>query len=128
MLRIGDTFSGFAVNDLRAAKQFYSEVLGFPVQENEMGILELQIKQDHKIIIYPKDDHQPAVFTILNIPVSNIDEAVDFLTQKGVQFEQYEEGALKTDKKGILRGGEKEPVIAWFRDPAGNILSIIQEN
>lgn len=127
MLRIGDTFSGFAVNDLRAAKQFYSEVLGFPVQENEMGILELKIKQDHKIIIYPKDDHQPAVFTILNIPVSDIDEAVDFLAQKGVQFEQYE-GALKTDKKGILRGGEKEPVIAWFRDPAGNILSIIQEN
>jgi hypothetical protein len=90
-----------------------------------MGLIELKIKDGNKVIIYPKPDHTPATFTVLNFPVDNIDEAVDMLTEKGVRFEQYE-GKIKTDAKGICRS-PIGPDIAWFKDPAGNILSVLKE-
>ena len=118
-------FSGFSVNDMQKAKDFYSEVLGLKTVDTPMGVLQLDIAGGNKIIIYPKPNHTPATFTVLNFPVDDIEKAVDTLIQKGVTFEQYE-GQIKTDEKGICRssGG---PNIAWFKDPAGNILSVLEE-
>ncbi|MDT0677273.1 VOC family protein [Autumnicola musiva] len=118
-------FSGFSVDDLVKASNFYVNILGLEIEENAMGILELKIKGSNSIILYPKPDHDPATFTVLNIPVDNIDKAVDELTQNGVRFEQYD-GELKTDDKGIFRDTKNQMGIAWFRDPAGNILSILE--
>jgi len=119
-------FSSFSVNDIQKAKTFYQEVLGLNVSEKqEMMILTLHIEGDTDIIIYPKPDHTPATFTILNFPVENIDKAVDELTAKGIKFLHYD-GELKTDEKGIFRKGG--PLIAWFEDPAGNILSVLQQS
>ncbi|MBO9155310.1 VOC family protein [Chitinophaga sp. GCM10012297] len=126
MFKDTKAFSSFSVNDLEKAKQFYGQTLGLNVQDGEMGTLNLSIKGGANILIYPKPNHTPASFTILNFPVKDVDEAVDALMQKGVQFEHYNEGDLKTDKKGIMRGNG--PVIAWFKDPAGNILSVLQED
>lgn len=124
------TFSGFfcsyAVNNLREAKEFYSKMRGLKVSENKMGILEINSKKGQYFIIYPKKDHQPAGFTVMNFPVENIEEAVSWLNDIGVQFEQYQ-GELKTDENGIHRSKGEEPNIAWFKDPAGNILSVIEE-
>ncbi|MGN7724026.1 VOC family protein [Chitinophaga sp. 22620] len=117
-------FSSFSVNDLKKAKEFYGQMLGLNLEEGEMDTLTLKIAGGASILIYPKPDHTPASFTILNFPVKDIEQSVDQLAQKGVRFEQYE-GELKTDKKGIFRGGG--PLIAWFTDPAGNILSVLQE-
>jgi predicted enzyme related to lactoylglutathione lyase len=117
-------FSSFSVNDLQKAKEFYGQTLGLNVEEGEMDTLTLKITGGANILIYPKPGHTPASFTILNFPVKDIEQAVDQLAQKGVRFEQYE-GELKTDEKGIFRGGG--PLIAWFTDPAGNILSVLQE-
>lgn len=125
MFRHTKAFSGFSVNDLQKAKTFYSEVLGLEVTDNPMGLIELHMEGSNNIIIYPKPNHTPATFTILNFPVNNIDLTVDELTQKGVLFEQYE-GEIKTDEKGICRS-EKGPYVAWFKDPAGNILSVIEQ-
>ncbi len=115
-------FSGFAVNDTAAAKRFYSETLGMNVSE-EYGMLQLHIGEDASVLVYPKPDHTPATFTILNFPVDDIDAAVDELTRRGVTFERYD--GMTQDDKGIARGGG--PNIAWFKDPAGNILSVLQE-
>lgn len=125
MLRNAKAFSGFSVNDLEKAKEFYGNVLGLEVADNPMGLIELKINGSNNIIIYPKPNHVPATFTILNFPVENIDEAVDQLAKKGVVFEQYE-APIQTDEKGICRssGG---PQIAWFKDPSGNILSVLEE-
>jgi catechol 2,3-dioxygenase-like lactoylglutathione lyase family enzyme len=117
-------FSGFSVDDLQKAASFYKDVLGLQVVENKMGLLELHLAGGTTILIYPKDNHTPATFTILNFPVINIDTTVDDLQRKGVVFEQYDEPDLKTDEKGICRGMVD---VAWFKDPAGNILSIVQE-
>ncbi|HEY0271723.1 MAG TPA: VOC family protein [Chitinophaga sp.] len=119
-------FSGFAVKDLAAAKTFYTETLGLPVTEHtDMPVLTLRINHGNTpVFIYPKPNHQPATYTILNFPVPDIDATVDALTAKGIRFLQYE-GAIKTDGKGIVRGGK--PEIAWFTDPSGNILSVIQQ-
>lgn len=119
-------FSGFSVNDTAKAKQFYSEVLGLEVTEpaEMQGILELKLSADHKIIIYPKPNHEPATFTILNFPVDDIEAAVAELTALGVKFIIYNDPQFKTDEKGIFRDGG--PLIAWFTDPAGNILSILE--
>lgn len=116
-------FSGFSVDDLAKAKEFYGTVLGLAVTEEEMGFLSLHIAGGTTVMIYPKPNHQPATFTILNFPVEDVEKAVDELTVKGVQFEHYE-GEIQTDKKGISRG--QGPTIAWFRDPAGNILSVLE--
>ena len=126
MLKHSKAFSGFSANDIPKAKAFYAEVLGLEVKDNPMGVIELNIEGGNKIIIYPKPNHVPATFTVLNFPVTNIDDAVDELIKKGIVFEQYE-APLKTDEKGICRGDGKAPVIAWFKDPAGNILSLIED-
>jgi catechol 2,3-dioxygenase-like lactoylglutathione lyase family enzyme len=114
-------FSGFAVDDLSKAREFYGETLGLRTSE-ENGLLTLHIAGDRDTLVYPKPDHTPADYTILNFPVDDIDEAVDALAARGVQFERYE--GFGQDEKGIAR--EAGPPIAWFRDPAGNILSVLQ--
>lgn len=127
MLKNSKAFSGFSTNDIPKAKEFYSKVLGLEVTEEMEGILlSLHIAGGNHVIIYPKENHTPATFTILNFPVDNIEKAVDELTSRGVCMEIYNEGEIKTDTKGIMRG--EGPNIAWFKDPAGNILSVIEEN
>ena len=118
----GDTkaFSGFAVDDLEKAREFYGQTLGLKVTE-ENDLLTLHIAGDRPTLIYPKEDLAPANYTILNFPVDDIDEAVDQLTARGVTFERYE--GFGQDEKGIFRG--EGPDIAWFKDPAGNILSVL---
>ncbi len=119
-------FSSFAVRDLAAAKKFYSEVLELTIEDAFMS-LRLKLTGAGEVNIYPKPDHVPAVFTILNFSVENIDEAVDTLVQKGISFERYE--GFSQDEKGIMRGlsQNRGPDIAWFTDPSGNILSVLQE-
>jgi catechol 2,3-dioxygenase-like lactoylglutathione lyase family enzyme len=114
-------FSGFSVDDIQKAKQFYGETLGLRVTE-ENGMLTLHIAGDRNTLVYPKEDHTPATFTILNFPVDDVDKTVEELTARGVRFERYE--GFDQDEKGVFRGGG--PLIAWFKDPAGNILSVIQ--
>ena len=126
MLKNSKAFSGFSVNDISKAKKFYSEILGLEVKEASMGLIELNLEGGNHIIIYPKPNHVPATFTILNFPVKNIEDSVDDLIKKGITFEQYD-GPIKTDEKGICRSGGNGPDIAWFKDPAGNILSLIEE-
>ncbi|MGZ4609729.1 MAG: VOC family protein [Actinomycetes bacterium] len=116
-------FSGFSVDDVPKAAQFYGDTLGLKVSE-ENGLLTLHIAGDRRTIVYPKPDHTPATFTILNFPVDDIEAAVNQLTERGVRFEHYQGTGVETDAKGIFRGGG--PLIAWFKDPAGNILSVIQ--
>ena len=115
-------FSGFSVDDIPRARQFYAETLGLKVTEAN-GLLTLHIAGDRPTIVYPKPDHTPAAFTILNFPVDDIDAAVDALAAHGVEIERYD--GMEQDEKGIMRAGG--PFIAWFRDPAGNILSVLQE-
>ena len=117
-------FSGFSVDDLGRAKEFYGETLGLRVSE-ENGLLNLHIAGDRNTMVYPKPDHTPATYTILNFPVADIEKTVEDLAGLGVRFEHYEGTDIETDEKGIFRGGG--PLIAWFKDPAGNILSVIQE-
>ncbi len=124
MFKNTKAFSGFSVNDIQKAKEFYSRTLGLEVSEMH-GLLSLKIAGGTRILIYPKPNHTPATFTILNFPVDNVEKAVDELTKRGVRFEIYNEPGLKTDEKGIFRG--QGPKIAWFKDPAGNILSVLEE-
>lgn len=125
MLRHANAFSGYSVRDIEEAKRFYNEVLGLDVTENSMGILEINLTGLDRLILYPKNDHTPATFTVLNFSVDNIEAAVDELASAGIQFEQYT-APIQTDAKGICRN-EDGPYIAWFKDPSGNILSVIQE-
>lgn len=115
-------FSGFAVDDLEAAKKFYGETLGLKTSEHH-GLLTLHLAGGRDTLVYPKPDHAPATYTILNFAVDDIDAAVDELVSRGVQPERY--GGLGQDDKGINRAGG--PYIAWFKDPAGNILAVLQE-
>ncbi|SFD46445.1 hypothetical protein SAMN05518672_10253 [Chitinophaga sp. CF118] len=118
-------FSSFSTNDLQKTKAFYQEILGLNVSEdNDMMLLTLHLAGGTNVLIYPKDNHISATFTVLNFPVDNIDKAVDELTSRGVKFLQYE-GQIKTDEKGISRG---KPNVAWFTDIAGNILSVIDQS
>jgi catechol 2,3-dioxygenase-like lactoylglutathione lyase family enzyme len=123
MLGNSKAFTGFSVDDIAKARQFYGETLGLRVTE-ENGLLTLHLAGDRNTLVYPKDDHTPATFTILNFPVEDVDKAVDELAARGVRFERYE--GADQDEKGIHRGGG--PLIAWFKDPAGNILSVIQQD
>ena len=125
MLKNSKGFSSFAVNDIPKAKDFYQNLLGLTVKDNPMGLIELEISGSSNILVYPKPNHQPATFTVLNFPVDDIDAAVDTLIDKGITFEKYDEEYLKTDDKGISKGNGG-PSIAWFKDPAGNILSVIE--
>ena len=127
MFKNTKAFSGFSVNDLQKAKKFYGEVLGLDVADGPMGVLKLNIAGGTVLLVYPKPNHNPADFTILNFPVENIESAVDELTKRGVRFEQYDNPDLKTDEKGIHRG-DVGPKIAWFKDPAGNILSVPEDS
>ncbi|MBY3987497.1 VOC family protein [Rhodococcus fascians] len=115
-------FSGFAVDDLPAARTFYADTLGLEVTENEMGMLELHLGAA-TVLIYPRPGHVPAQYTILNFPVTDIEATVDALIAKGVVFQQYPD--MGTDEKGVFRHGG--PLIAWFTDPAGNVLSVLQD-
>ena len=126
MFRDSHAFSGFSTNDIDAARRFYGETLGLNVGTGEMGTLDLNIGNGSHVFIYPKDNHEPATYTVLNFPVDDIDQAVDALTGKGVTFERYE--AFEQDAKGIARSDKPEdgPSIAWFKDPAGNILSVLE--
>jgi len=124
MFKDTKAFSGFSVNDLQKAKEFYSQTLGLDVSESN-GLLQLHIAGGTTILMYPKENHTPATFTILNFPVANVEQAVDELARRGVHVESYHDGDLVTDDKGIFRGGG--PKIAWFKDPAGNILSVLEQ-
>lgn len=124
MIMHNKIFSSFSTNDLSRTKNFYSELLGLNVSErSDMSILELSNDRGVYAVIYPKPNHEPATFTVLNLVVDDVEKTVDELIGKGITFEQYE-GEIKTDEKGILRG--MGPVIAWLKDPAGNILSIME--
>ena len=120
MLRDSKAFSGFAVKDLEQARAFYGDTLGVETSE-ENGLLTLHLGGDRPTLVYPKPDHQPGNYTILNFPVGDIDAAVDELSSRGVEFERYE--GFDQDEKGIARSGG--PPIAWFTDPSGNILSVL---
>ena len=126
LLKDSHAFSGFAVKDLAEAKAFYSETLGLKVTSGSMGVLKLHLAGGNNVLVYPKSNHVPATYTVLNFPVDSVDQAVETLSAQGVRFEHYDMPSLKTDAKGICRssGG---PVIAWFKDPAGNIFSVLEE-
>ena len=125
MLKDSKIFSSFSVNDLEKARQFYGKTLGLNISK-PMDQLQLDFPNG-RVFIYGKPNHEPASFTVLNFPVESVEETVDELTAKGVVFEKYDSEYLKTDEKGIMHGGgEKGPTIAWFKDPAGNILSVVE--
>lgn len=126
MFKAKAAFSGISVNDLEKAKKFYTQTLGLKVDNDKMG-LQLSLPGGGKLFIYPKDNHQPATFTVLNFVVADIDEAVTDLEKAGVTFERYE--GFNQDEKGIARGKpvDQGPDIAWFTDPAGNIISVLEE-
>lgn len=127
MLKAQAAFSGISVDDLAKAKQFYTEILGLETTGGGMGI-NLKLPGGGSLFIYAKDNHHPAGFTVLNFVVNDIDAAVDELSQSGVKFEHYDDESILQDNKGIARGiaANQGPDIAWFKDPAGNILSILQ--
>jgi catechol 2,3-dioxygenase-like lactoylglutathione lyase family enzyme len=124
IFREAKSFCSFSVNDLEKAKEFYGQRLGLDIKETPEG-LELHTGEN-TIFLYPKPNHTPASFTVLNFPVNNIDEAVDELNSLGVNFEHYNLPDIKTDDRGVARGPHG-PTIAWFKDPAGNILSVLEE-
>src|SRR6476646_9689639 len=123
-MKVLNTFSSFSVTDVPAAKKFYGETLGLDVKDGAMGFLEIDVPGGGDVTCYPKPDHQPATFTVLNLIVPNIDEAVDELNGKGVTMEQYDFGDTKTDARGVMR--DEGPPIAWFKDPSGNVISVIE--
>jgi catechol 2,3-dioxygenase-like lactoylglutathione lyase family enzyme len=128
MLRTSKAFSSFAVRDLEAARQFYGQTLGIDVSDvpGMRGLVRLNLAGGVRVLVYAKPDHAPATFTVLNFPVEDVERAVDALVERGVRFEIYRDGPVKTDAKGIASGAGG-PRIAWFRDPSGNILSIVEE-
>ena len=126
MFATDHAFSGFSVDDVEAARQFYGEVLGLEVELNEMGFLEISLSSGARILAYSKPNHEPASFTILNFPVDDVDAAVDELNARGVVTKIYTDPDFGTDAKGIARGGGQGPDIAWFTDPAGNVLSVLK--
>jgi catechol 2,3-dioxygenase-like lactoylglutathione lyase family enzyme len=124
MLKDSHAFSGFSVDDVSQAKDFYGGTLGINVRD-EMGGLRLQLGGGPSVFVYPKDNHEPATYTVLNFPVKKIEDAVDQLTRAGVTFERYE--GFEQDERGIAHGNGQGPDIAWFKDPAGNIVSVVSE-
>jgi catechol 2,3-dioxygenase-like lactoylglutathione lyase family enzyme len=122
MFEHSQAFSGFAVNDTTTAKQFYANTLGLNVSQLDNGFLQLHIDGSREILVYAKPDHTPAAYTILNFPTDDIERDVDALVEKGVRIERYP--GMQQDDRGINRGGG--PLIAWFTDPSGNVLSVIQ--
>lgn len=133
MLQKSKAFSSFSVDDAEKARKFYQEKLGVKTTTvkgmEDYGLFEIYIPGGNNVLVYPKENHQPATFTVLNFPVDNIDKTVDKLREKGVEFEHYDDEMIKTDKKGIARSDspEKGPSVAWFKDPSGNILAVMEE-
>lgn len=125
MLETSKAFSGFSARDIGETARFYRDTLGLLVSEQN-GMLNLHLGTGAEVLVYPKPDHLPATYTVLNFPVDDIESVVDALTAKGVQFERYPHMASDTDERGIFRGGG--PYIAWFTDPSGNVLSVLQEH
>jgi catechol 2,3-dioxygenase-like lactoylglutathione lyase family enzyme len=123
MLAQSPAFSGFSSNDIPATRRFYAETLGLDISE-EGDNLTLNLAGGAKVLVYPKEDHQPATYTCLNFPVPDVDAAVDELTQRGVRFEHYGP-EFGQDERGIMR--DNGPTIAWFKDPVGNVLSVIEQ-
>ena len=118
-------FSGFSVDDMGRAREFYGDTLGIEIEDvPPHGLLRLKIEGGNPTLIYPKEDHEPASFTILNFPVADVEGTVAALRERGVEFERYEGTQMETDEQGIFRGGG--PLIAWFKDPAGNVLSVVE--
>jgi catechol 2,3-dioxygenase-like lactoylglutathione lyase family enzyme len=128
MFKATKAFSGFSTNDLQKTKTFYGETLGMEVKDGPMGMLELHPANSTPIMVYPKQNHEPATYTVLNFPVKDVEKTVDELTAKGVKFEHYDSPQIKTDAKGIVSGSNGGPKIAWFKDPGGNILSVLEDN
>jgi len=126
MLKGSRAFSSFSVNDIKKTKEFYSKTLGLIVEDGMEGILSIRLAGGNTAIAYPKADHNPASFTILNFVVDDLEKAVDELAKRGVRFETYKGTEYETDSNGIFRG--EGPMIAWFKDPSGNILSVVEEN
>ena len=129
MTDIKSVFSSFSTDDLKKSEEFYSQTVGLKVEEDKtMGLLKLHLPGGTTVMVYPKDNHEPAAFTVLNLVVDDIDTAVDNLSAKGVKFETYE--GFKQDAKGIARSDKPEagPSIAWFKDPAGNVISVINDS
>jgi predicted enzyme related to lactoylglutathione lyase len=119
-------FSGFSVDDIDAARTFYGGTLGLDVETNAMGFLQVRLASGGGILIYAKPDHTPASFTILNFPVDDIDAAVDELRERGIDTKIYPDDVFPSDERGIVRGEGRGPDIAWFRDPAGNVIAVLQ--
>lgn len=127
MFKDSPAFSSFSVDDIDKAKQFYGETLGLEVSEDQaMHILNLHLAGGGEVMLYPKSNHQPATFTVLHFPVENLEQTVTELKDKGVSFIQYDEPELKTDADGICRGNGQGPDMAWFTDPAGNVIGVLQ--
>ncbi len=128
MFKQSKAFSGFSVNDIEEAKKFYGDIIGLDVFDNGMG-LELRIVDSTPIFVYPKQDHIPASFTILNFPVDDINKTVDDMVAKGIEFIRYNSIPDMQDERGIMRGAAANmgPDIAWFKDPSGNVLSVLSE-
>jgi len=124
LFRESHPFSSFSVNDLGKAKTFYGKTLGLDISESPEG-LQLNLADGFNLFLYPKPNHTPATFTVLNFAVDDIDDAVDELNRLGIRLEKYDQAEIKTDAKGIMRGNG--PQIAWFKDPAGNILSVVED-
>lgn len=127
-MKVEAAFSGYSTNDIEAAKQFYGDTMGL-VTESAMGGVKLAFPNGQQVFIYPKEDHAPATYTVLNFVVDNINQAVDELVAKGVVFERYDNMPGQQDERGILRGKDvgMGPNIAWFKDPGGNILALVEE-
>ena len=127
MFKNSKAFSSFAVRDLDEARKFYTQTLGVDVSDvpGMKGLMQLKLAGGTTVMVYPKPDHVPATYTVLNFPVDDVERAVDALVERGVRFEIYREGPVKTDAKGIA-SGDDGPRIAWFKDPSGNILSVLE--
>ena len=124
MLNTSKAFSSFSVKNIQVAKEFYGKTLGLDVSGGPEGTLVVVFSGGNKALMYPKPNHKPATFTVLNFPVDSVEQSVEELSKRGVRFEVYNERDLKTDARGISRGNG--PKIAWFKDPAGNILSVLE--
>jgi catechol 2,3-dioxygenase-like lactoylglutathione lyase family enzyme len=124
MLGDAPACSGFSVDDVAAAREFYRDVLGLVVLDRDGAMLDLELAGGHRVLVYEKPDHQPATFTVLNFSVEDVPDAVAALTERGVRFERYEGTPVATDDDGVFRG--RGPLIAWFTDPAGNVLSVVE--